>query len=207
MSEKIAAAIDAILPQTQCGMCDYPDCRSYANAIANGEKDIAHCAPGGERVLNLIAKITQQDPTPYIEFVKTRMRPKQFMQIKEEECIGCTKCIQACPIDAIIGGRKYMHTILTDICSGCELCIEPCPTDCITTVKLPDVTEDEFASHADVWRRLYENKTKRISKNPYRAKIKTEPTENINNRDAQIKQRQEEIKAAILRSQNKRMDK
>ena len=207
MDNDLINKIDAILPQTQCGMCDYPDCKSYAKAIATGEKDIAHCSPGGERVLNLIADITNQDPSPYKYFVAERMRPKQVMQIREEECIGCTKCIQACPIDAIIGGRKNMHTILTDVCSGCELCIEPCPTDCIETIALPEIDEQQFANRAGEWRNLYNTKTDRISKKPYRARIKSESTEKINDRAEQIKQRQAEIQAAILRSKQKRQGK
>ena len=204
MNKELAEKINSVLPQTQCGMCDYPDCKSYSEAIAAGETDIAHCSPGGERVLNLIADITKQDPKPYVEFVNERMRPKQIVSIKEKECVGCTKCIQACPIDAIVGGNKHMHTVLTDVCSGCELCIEPCPTDCIETIVLDNITEDQFAARADEWKQTYDRRNERLAERPYRARIKSEKTEAISNRDEQLKQRQDEILAAIKRSKQRR---
>lgn len=120
-----------LLPQTQCRECGYPDCESYAKALTREEKNIGLCAPGGTLTLKNIADILKCDPLPYIEEAEKRTRTPAIVTIREDECIGCTKCIQACPVDAIIGTAKHMHTILADECTGCGLCIEPCPVDCI----------------------------------------------------------------------------
>lgn len=127
----IKSALHALLPQTQCRECGYPDCESYANALMQDEKNIGLCAPGGVETLKNIANLLKRDPTPYLEEAKNRRRNPAIVIIREDECIGCTKCIQACPVDAIIGMSKHMHTILADECTGCGLCIEPCPVDCI----------------------------------------------------------------------------
>lgn len=123
--------IDALLPQTQCGECDYPGCRPYAKAIADGEADIDRCPPGGVITLEALAKLVDEDPAPYREDVLAKTRPPALALIREDECIGCTKCIQACPVDAIIGSAKQMHTVIASECTGCGLCVEPCPVDCI----------------------------------------------------------------------------
>ena len=129
-SALLAARIDALLPQTQCTRCGYPTCRAYADAIASGEADIDRCPPGGAdgvvalaNLLGIAAKPV--DPAYGIE------APPIVAVIDEDVCIGCTKCIQACPVDAIVGAAKRMHTVITDECTGCELCLPPCPVDCI----------------------------------------------------------------------------
>src|SRR5690554_1993934 len=121
--------LNEVLPQTQCGQCGHPGCRPYAEAIANGE-DINKCPPGGEATIQKLADITGREPKPLdaahgVEEVKT------VAYIREDECIGCTKCIQACPVDAIIGATRQMHTVIADECTGCDLCVDPCPVDCI----------------------------------------------------------------------------
>lgn len=127
--DPIADQIEALLPQTQCGQCSYPGCRPYAEAIANGEA-INKCPPGGEATINALADLLDVEAVPLdaehgVEAVKT------VAFIREAECIGCTKCIQACPVDAILGAAKQMHTVIASECTGCDLCVEPCPVDCI----------------------------------------------------------------------------
>ena len=125
--------IDALLPQTQCTRCGYPTCRDYANAIAGGDADINQCPPGGADGVAALATLLDRenkplDPTYGVE------APPIVALIDENVCIGCTKCIQACPVDAIVGAAKRMHTVIADECTGCELCIPPCPVDCIALV-------------------------------------------------------------------------
>ena len=126
--------IDALLPQTQCGKCGHPGCKPYAEGIANGEP-INKCPPGGSETINALAELLH---IPVLELDISRgAAPAQIAYIREAECIGCTKCIQACPVDAIVGAAKLMHTVLIDECTGCDLCVAPCPVDCIEMHPLP----------------------------------------------------------------------
>ncbi|MBI1196216.1 MAG: electron transport complex subunit RsxB [Gammaproteobacteria bacterium] len=125
--------IDAILPQTQCGQCSYPGCRPYAEAIANGEADINQCPPGGETTIIALADLLDRDPKP-LNPENGAAKAKMLAVIDEQICIGCTLCIQACPVDAILGAAKHMHTVIAGECTGCELCVAPCPVDCIAMV-------------------------------------------------------------------------
>jgi electron transport complex protein RnfB len=132
--------IDAALPQTQCTRCGYPACRPYAEAIARSEAAINRCPPGGTEGVSALARITglpvlPLDPECGVE------APPRIAIIDEDVCIGCTKCIQACPVDAIVGASKLMHTVIADLCTGCELCIPPCPVDCIAMVPALGVPE------------------------------------------------------------------
>lgn len=127
--DPIVEQIDSILPQTQCGQCGYPGCKPYAEAVANGEA-INKCAPGGDDTIKKIADLMGVEPVAMDEAHEADNTPKVAFVI-EEDCIGCTKCIQACPVDAIIGTTKQMHTIIADECTGCDLCVAPCPVDCI----------------------------------------------------------------------------
>ncbi len=131
MTDDNLNAILDCLPQTQCGLCEHAGCRPYAEAIAAGRDDISQCAPGGRPVLERLAVLTGSDPTPFYDKVDQRLRQPSRARIREAECIGCTKCIQACPVDAIIGSGKRMHSILSAECTGCDLCIPACPVDCI----------------------------------------------------------------------------
>ncbi|MFO8025521.1 electron transport complex subunit RsxB [Thiohalophilus sp.] len=128
--DPVVDQIDAILPQTQCGQCTYAGCRPYAEAIAKGEADINQCPPGGEAVIQQLADLLGVDPKPLNE-EHGEHGGKTVVYIDENECIGCTLCIQACPVDAIVGAAKQMHTVIESECTGCDLCIEPCPVDCI----------------------------------------------------------------------------
>ncbi len=133
--DPISDQICDLLPQTQCGQCGYPGCRPYAEAIAEGER-INRCPPGGEATIHALANLLDVEPLPLDEEVGEE-KPKMYALIREDECIGCTKCIQACPVDAILGAAKKMHTVIIDECTGCDLCVEPCPVDCIDMVEVP----------------------------------------------------------------------
>lgn len=137
-SDPVVDQIDALLPQTQCGQCSYPGCRPYAEAIAAGEADINRCPPGGEATVRALADLLDRDPKPLQE----EEQEKAVAVIDENICIGCTLCIQACPVDAILGAAKQMHTVIEEECTGCELCVEPCPVDCIEMVPVTsDISE------------------------------------------------------------------
>ncbi|HHH35608.1 MAG TPA: electron transport complex subunit RsxB [Gammaproteobacteria bacterium] len=131
--DPLADKIDALLPQTQCGQCGYPGCRPYAEAIAKGEADINQCPPGGETTIVALADLLDRDPKP-LNPENGAEKPKMVAVIDEQRCIGCTLCIQACPVDAILGAAKHMHTVIASECTGCELCLPPCPVDCIDMV-------------------------------------------------------------------------
>ncbi|MDP1558869.1 MAG: RnfABCDGE type electron transport complex subunit B [Nitrosomonas sp.] len=133
MKNRLIENIDAILPQTQCTQCGFPDCKSYAIAIAEGHADINQCPPGDEEGIYRLANLLGIKPKP-LNTTFGVPKPKAVALIDENLCIGCTFCIQACPVDAIVGAAKQMHTVITAECTGCELCIAPCPMDCIRMI-------------------------------------------------------------------------
>lgn len=135
--------IDALLPQTQCGECGYPGCRPYAEALAQGVAPINKCPPGGVATVKALGHLLHIDATPYLTEAMEKTRAPAVAIIREKECIGCTKCIQACPVDAIMGSAKWMHTVIAHECTGCGLCIEPCPVDCIDLVEIPEPNYDQ----------------------------------------------------------------
>jgi electron transport complex protein RnfB len=138
-----ADAIDQVLPQTQCTRCGYGGCRPYAEAIASGQAQINQCPPGGAATIDALARLLGREPLP-LNPANGVDGPLLVAQIDEERCIGCAKCLPPCPVDAIVGARKQMHTVLVEQCTGCELCVAPCPVDCI--VMLPRTAlENEFA--------------------------------------------------------------
>jgi electron transport complex protein RnfB len=132
-TDRLAVQIDRMLPQTQCGQCGFAGCNPYAQAIARGEADINQCPPGGDAGVRALARLLGLRAKP-LNPDNGMEKPALVALIREDECIGCTKCIQACPVDAIVGAAKLMHTVLADLCTGCELCIPPCPVDCIDLV-------------------------------------------------------------------------
>lgn len=140
----LAARIDRLLPQTQCGRCTFGGCRPYAEALARNEADINQCPPGGEVTMRALATLLARKPKPIDPKYGSAAAPRLVAWIDEERCIGCVKCILACPVDAIVGAPRFMHTVLADECNGCELCIPPCPVDCIvmqplqTAVQMPE---------------------------------------------------------------------
>jgi Na+-translocating ferredoxin:NAD+ oxidoreductase subunit B len=128
-----AQAIDALLPQTQCTRCGYSGCRPYAEAVAAGAAQINQCPPGGAATIAALARLLERPPMP-LNPANGLEGPPLVALIDEEACIGCAKCLPPCPVDAILGARKHMHTVLLELCTGCELCVAPCPVDCIRMV-------------------------------------------------------------------------
>jgi electron transport complex protein RnfB len=152
----VAEKVNALLPQTQCGQCGFAGCRPYAEAIAAGAADINRCPPGGSATIAALAELLGRDPVP-LDPERGVEKPKAVAVIDERWCIGCTLCIQACPVDAILGAPKQMHTVIAAECTGCELCLAPCPVDCIrmqpvpagiATWRWPYPTELEGTTHA-----------------------------------------------------------
>ncbi|MBX2808353.1 MAG: electron transport complex subunit RsxB [Cellvibrionaceae bacterium] len=139
--DPIVEQIDALLPQTQCGQCGHPGCRPYAQGIAKGEA-INKCPPGGQATIQALADLLGVD-APSLDAEHGEEKEQQLVAfIREDECIGCTKCIQACPVDAILGAAKQMHTVIADECTGCDLCVDPCPVDCIDMLAIADKVQD-----------------------------------------------------------------
>jgi electron transport complex protein RnfB len=157
--------INALLPQTQCGKCGFKGCRPYAEAIASGTADINQCPPGGDEGILDLANLLGVAPKPLnTEFGQHKPRSVAF--IIEQDCIGCTKCIAACPVDAILGAAKFMHTVIASECTGCELCVAPCPVDCIIMKNLPeaDLPEGHRAQKSAQAKRRYEARCLRKEK-------------------------------------------
>ena len=140
-SNPLVDNIDAILPQTQCGQCSYAGCRPYAEAIANNEADINQCPPGGESTIASLATLLDREEKP-LNPENGCVSVKTIAVIDEQTCIGCTLCIQVCPVDAILGATKLMHTVIESECTGCDLCLPPCPVDCIEMVPVKTIPEN-----------------------------------------------------------------
>jgi len=158
----LADRIDALLPQTQCTKCGYPSCRRYSEAIAAGEADFNQCPPGGEAGIRKLAAMLGRDAKP-LNPANGVVRDRRVAVIDEARCIGCTLCIQACPIDAIIGARKQMHAVIESLCTGCDLCLPPCPVDCIdmVSVRSGDVWD---VSRADAARERFGRRAARLER-------------------------------------------
>ena len=161
----LAQRIDALLPQTQCTKCGYDGCRPYAEAIAVGDADIDQCPPGGEDGVARLAHLLGRESKP-LNPANGIYRPPQVAVIDEATCIGCTKCIQACPVDAIVGASKLMHTVIASWCTGCELCLPPCPVDCIALVAVPALPGGDLSRerHEARGRRLVRDEAERAAR-------------------------------------------
>ena len=144
----IVEKINALLPQTQCGQCGYPGCKPYAEAIAKEEAAINLCPPGGDEGVHQLSDLLGREYKALADGGRAEKKPGVAL-IDEGVCIGCTLCIQACPVDAILGASKQMHTVIAPLCTGCELCLPPCPVDCISMKPLPTTTENWEWPHPD----------------------------------------------------------
>ena len=162
LNTQLVEQINAALPQTQCTKCGYQGCRPYAEAIAGGAA-INRCPPGGPETIATLSVITGQDVTALDPSVGEHS-PLKVAVIREDECIGCTKCITACPVDAIVGAAKLMHTVIAADCTGCDLCVEPCPVDCIDMITVRQTIEPPSPEQADIWRKLYEQRNARLER-------------------------------------------
>ena len=221
------ARVDACLPQTQCGLCEHPDgCLPYAAAIVLDGEPYNKCVPGGQPVTNAIAQTLDIDtsdatltavPSQW-PIDATSERPTEVRAvIREDDCIGCTKCIPACPVDAIVGTGKHMHTIFTDLCTGCELCIAPCPVDCIDLVTVErEISEPERIAEQEDLRQRYHTHLKRVTEqladtsnsrpvvSMVEAKLNNAASQSLNISESQAKNT---IAAAKLRTKIKKLEK
>jgi electron transport complex protein RnfB len=165
MKEELIEKINGLLPQTQCEECGFKGCLPYAAAIAEKKETIDKCAPGGIETLQALAVLLGEDPKPFEKIVKERYRAPSIAFIEEESCIGCVKCIKACPVDAIVGASKEIHTIISDMCTGCELCVPLCPTDCIVMLPIENIfSEEAKKNRALVAKEHYEKRNERLDK-------------------------------------------
>ncbi|MDH3314943.1 MAG: RnfABCDGE type electron transport complex subunit B [Gammaproteobacteria bacterium] len=201
MNQSLVDQIDALLPQTQCTRCGYEDCRAYAQAVADGKCNINRCPPGGMSTIGRLAAMLGRTPLP-LDPECGRESERLVALVDEGWCIGCRLCIEACPVDAIVGAPKRMHTVIEAECTGCELCVAPCPVDCIRMVQAkpgPESAEDWLETRAHQARQRYEFRKHRLD-NEARPRAKrgrrgSAPT---------LLQRKFEIDAAIERVQNRR---
>ena len=195
-SDDLAERIDALLPQTQCTRCGYPACADYARAVARTEADINQCPPGGSAGVEKIARLLGRAPVP-LNPANGVEKPREIARIDEAVCIGCTKCIQACPVDAIMGASKLMHTVIVEECTGCELCIAPCPVDCIDMVPAA-IDADEALRRAPLHRNRYVARATRL------ARREAERQAELTARKAQVDAGADAVRAAIARARAKK---
>lgn len=211
--EKFIKAIDALLPQMQCGQCGYSGCEPYAAAIIKGDADINQCPPGGDDGIRKIAALLGVEPKP----LNTRHglpKSRAVAIIDENLCIGCTFCLRACPVDAIVGAAKQMHTVLTDECTGCELCVAPCPMDCIAMVPAEAFQgtavqiADALQTKADRARLRYQFRLQRLSLEKAKHKetvasqssVSMPPSDNLSGRLPEDNRKQDIVQAALRRA-------
>ncbi len=157
----LADDIDRLLPQTQCTRCGYAGCRPYAEAIAAGDADFNQCPPGGAAVIARLAALLKQEPRP-LNPANGAEQTRTLVRIDAARCIGCTLCIQACPVDAIVGAPGYLHAVVEDFCTGCDLCIAPCPVDCIDRVAAEPAQGAWTADNADAARQRFQSRNARL---------------------------------------------
>ncbi|MQQ99504.1 electron transport complex subunit RsxB [Glaciimonas soli] len=214
----LADRIEALLPQTQCSKCGYPACRPYAEAIAEDRANINQCPPGGQQGVVRLAQLLGKPVIP-LNPDNGAERPRPVALIDEAVCIGCTLCIQACPVDAIMGAAKQMHTVINALCTGCDLCVAPCPVDCISMVNVTDTktgwdawtqqqADDARARHDFRTLRLQREKQENDARLAAKAaeKLKVLESESAANPEQQAEQARKKaiIQAAIERARLKK---
>ncbi len=202
-------AVDAFLPQTQCRRCGYDACRPYAEALVRGKAGINRCPPGGDATVAALARVLGLPVVP-LDPACGAPGPRESARIVESECIGCTVCIRACPVDAIIGARKWMHAVLESECTGCGLCVEPCPVDCIAMVPArtgPVTPEAWLAERAPLARRRFERRRTResaLDAAPHRREQAPRMDAAASLRRRTVEQRRADIAAAVARAEARR---
>jgi electron transport complex protein RnfB len=198
-----AERIDALLPQTQCRECGYHGCKPYAEALANGAAKINLCPPGGVTTLTALGGLLHIDAIPYLDELTRKYRTPSIAYIDEDLCIGCVKCINACPVDAIAGAPKLMHTVIVPECTGCELCVPACPMDCIAMHALPEETDIEKKQNANQWRQRYHSHQTRLARDRLE-KQQQHDAAKLKQKNSQQAAKKATIAAAIARSKAKR---
>ncbi len=203
MNQDLVDRIDALLPQTQCTRCGYDDCRAYAEALACGQSEINRCPPGGEVTIRHLAALLDRRPLA-LDAECGVEQARSVAVVDEAWCIGCRLCIEACPVDAIVGAPKRMHTVIESECTGCELCLPPCPVDCIRMVPArsgPQSATAWLKTRADSARRRYESRNRRLageaSRRARRGRV---------NRAPPLSKRKADIEAAIARVRRRRAE-
>lgn len=195
--------VDALLPQTQCGECDYSGCMPYAEALVQGSAPINKCPPGGVETVKALGVLLHIDATPYLQDALENTRQPSVAVIREAECIGCTKCIKACPVDAIIGSGKLMHAVIAHECTGCGLCVAPCPVDCIEMVSLDEQHYDQ-----DVARNRFNDKKTRLLRDEHEQqqqyREKRQLAMQSENHSQDMKAKQDYIQQALARVKAKK---
>jgi electron transport complex protein RnfB len=198
-----AEQIDALLPQTQCRQCGFDGCLPYAQAMARGEADINRCPPGGDEAIVTLAHLLRRAVLP-LDVSRGAHKPRHVAVIDEQNCIGCTRCIQACPVDAIIGTFKAMHTVIADECTGCDLCLAPCPVDCILMVPAPAESRDQKTLRANQARERYRARNERLLRDERERNARHEAKLAAALRDAETEKKRATIRAAVERVRAKR---
>jgi len=202
--------VDALLPQTQCTRCGYPSCRAYAEALTAGEADLNRCPPGGTATITALAQALGRAPRP-LDAACGAEGPWVVARIDEAECIGCTLCIHACPVDAILGAGRRMHTVIASECTGCELCLEPCPVDCIALAPMPvpdsggDFLSRWMQERAPLARRRFEARERRLARaRRERSERRRRRRAAMPGRDADRATKRAVIEAAVERARQRR---
>lgn len=204
-AQNLLAAIDQLLPQTQCTQCNYPGCLAYARAIAGGEAEINQCPPGGEVSIQRLAQLLARPAVP-LNPENGAQQPLQCAFIHEPDCIGCKLCIAACPVDCIIGATKLMHTVIANDCSGCELCVPVCPTDCITMRAPARHASDDNSDppNPSMWSQFSQQQVEKSRARAQQKRRRVNAQQRARARHTSHRRRaclQQEIRAAVQRKQ------
>lgn len=198
----LADRIDAVLPQTQCTLCGFDGCRPYAEALARGESDINRCPPGGEEGMRALARLLGRPEKPIDPDCGEPVTQPQVAVIDEDICIGCVRCIQACPVDAIVGAPKLMHTVIESECTGCGLCLPPCPVDCIELV--PNTDPTPLRERADQFRRRFDARNERLAREARERERRRAARRGRPQTADDRTRKREEIAAAVARARARR---
>jgi electron transport complex protein RnfB len=202
------ADIEACLPQTQCTQCGFPSCHDYAVAIGDGRAQINQCPPGAEPTIHALARLLRRNIVP-LDPAFGAIEEKQLVRIHEAECIGCTLCITACPVNAIIGAAKKMHSVIADQCTGCKLCLPVCPTDCIVLYPATLATDEPLAAREDatLWHDFSENQVREAKQHYQDKQARLEIKASDKQKKAKKRLRrtlEQDIAAAVARTRKKR---